>query len=84
MKTKEIEKRDKYLDLARELKKLWNERESVILIVICALKGLIRGQEKLEIGGRIETTQTTALLRSARILRRVPETIEDLLSLKLQ
>ena len=32
----------------------------------------------------METTQTTALLRSARILRRVLETWGDLLSLKLQ
>ena len=42
------------------------------------------GLEDLEIRGRMETIQTTALLRSARILRRVLETGEDLLSLKLQ
>ena len=38
--------------------------------------------EKLEITGRVETIQITALLRSARILRRVMETWEELLSLK--
>ena len=38
------------------------------------LQGLERGQEKSEIGRRIETILTTALLRSARILRRVQET----------
>ena len=42
------------------------------------------GLEELEIRARVETIQTTALLRSAWILRRVEETWEDLLSLKLQ
>ena len=47
-------------------------------------KGLLKGMEGLEVGGRVETIQTTALMRTARILRRVLETWEDLLSLKLQ
>ena len=34
-------------------------------------KGLVKKQEEMEIGGRIETIQTTAVLRSARIFRRV-------------
>ena len=59
-----------------------------MLIVIDALgtiiKGLLKGLQDLEIGGRVETIQTTALLRTARILRRVLETWGDLLSLKLQ
>ena len=38
------------------------------------LKGLIKGQEELEIRGQVETIQATALLGSARILRRVLET----------
>ena len=37
-------------------------------------KGLVRELEELEIGGRAETIQTTALLKSTRILRRVLET----------
>ena len=37
-------------------------------------KGLLKGLEDLEVGGRVETIQTTALLRTARILRRVVET----------
>ena len=45
-------------------------------------KGLIKEQEDLEIRGRVETIQTTALLSSAR--RRVQETWGDLLSLKRQ
>ena len=61
---------------------------TIVPIVIGALdiviKGLLKGLEDLEVGGRVETIQTTALLRAARILRRVLETLEDLLSLKLQ
>ena len=41
-----------------------------------------RKLELLEIGGRMESIKTTALLRSARILRRVLETRRDLLSLR--
>ena len=37
-------------------------------------KGLLNGLEDLEVGGRVETIQTTALLKTARILRRVLET----------
>ena len=75
---KESEKKDKYLNLARELKKLWNMKVTIVPIVIGALgtitKGLLKGLEDLDIGGRAETIQTTALLRTARILRRVLET----------
>ena len=37
-------------------------------------KGLLKDLEDLEVGGRVETIQTTALLKTARILRRVLET----------
>ena len=47
-------------------------------------KGFIQGLKDLEIRGPVETIQTTALLRSARIQRRVLETWQELLSLKLQ
>ena len=74
---KESEKKDKYLDLARELKKLWNMKLTIVSIVIGALgiitKGLLKVLEDLEVGGWVETIQTTALLRTARILRRVLE-----------
>ena len=87
-KIKENEKKSKYLNLARELKKLWNMKVTVIPIVIGAFgtisKCLVRRLEELEIGGRAESLQTTGLLRSARILRRVLETCGDLLSLTLQ
>ena len=78
IKLKECEKRDKYLDLARELKKLWNMKVTIISIVIGAFgtitKGLLKGLEELEVGDRVETIQTTALLKTARILRRILET----------
>ena len=73
LKIKESEKRDKYLDFARELKKLWNMNVTVILIVIGTLgmisKGLISALEELEIRGGIETIQTT-VLRSARMKKK--------------
>ena len=79
---------DNYLDLARELKKLWNMQVTIIPIVIgdfgTVTKGLLKGLEELEVGGRVETIQITALLRTIRILRTVLETWGDLLSLKLQ
>ena len=77
IKFKESEK-NKHLDLAKELKKLWNMKVTFIPIVIGVLgtvtEGFIKGLEDLEIRGRMKTIQTTALLNSARILRRVLET----------
>ena len=47
IKLKECEKRDKYLDHARDLKKLWNMEVTIIPIVIGAFgtvtKGLLKG-----------------------------------------
>ena len=61
---------------------------TIVSTVIGALgtitKGLLKGLEDLEIGGQVETIQTTALLRTARIPRRVLESWGDLLSLNLQ
>ena len=61
---------------------------TIIPIVIAPFgtvtKGILKGLEDLEAGGRVETIQTTALFRTARILRRVQETWGDLMSLKLQ
>ena len=73
LKLKGGEKKNKYLDLARELKKLWNMQVTIIPLVIDAFgtvtKGLQKGLEDLEVGGRVETIQKTSLLRTARILR---------------
>ena len=88
IKLKECEKRDKYPGLARELKKLWNMKVTIIQIMIGAFvtvtKWLLKGLENLEVGSRVETIQKTAFLKTDRILRRVLETSGDLLSLNLQ
>ena len=51
IKLKESEKKDKYLDLARELKKLWNMKLTIIPIVTGSFgtvsKGLLKGLEEL-------------------------------------
>ena len=87
IKPKESKTKNKYLSFARELKKLWNIKVTIIRIVIGAFatdtKVLLKGPENLELRGRVGTIQTAAFLRTARILRRVLETWEDLLSLKL-
>ena len=49
IKLKEYEKKDKYLDLARELKKLWNMNVTNIPIVIGAFSTITK--ELLETGG---------------------------------
>ena len=77
IKLKECETKDNYLDLARELEKLWNKQVTIIPIIIGAFgtvtKGLLKGLKDLEVGGQVETIQTTTLLRTARILRRILE-----------
>ena len=81
-------KKYKYLDLAGELKKLWNIKVTIVPIVIGAFgtitKRSLKDLEDMEVGGRVETIQMTALLRTARILRRVLGTRGDLLSLTFQ
>ena len=72
-KLKESEKKDKYLDLAREWENV--EHVSIMPIVIATLdtviQGLIKELEDLEKRERVGTIQTTALLKSARIQSRV-------------
>ena len=57
IKLKECEKKNKYLDFGRELKKLWNMKVTIIPIVIGVLgrvtKGLLKGLEDLDIEGRV-------------------------------
>ena len=73
-----IPMKDENLDLARELKKLWNMKVMMISIVIGVFrtipKGLVKGLEDLEIRGQMETIQ---MLGSASILKRVQETGGD-------
>ena len=55
---------------------------TIVTIVIGAFgtgtKGLLKGLGDLEVSGRVETIQTTALLKTASILGRVLETLGDL------
>ena len=73
IKLKESEKKDKHLDLAWELKKLWNMKVIIIPIAIGAFgtdtKELLKGLEDLKIGRRVETIQTITLLRTTKMLR---------------
>ena len=58
------EKRDKYLNLVGELKKLWHMKVTVMPVVIGTLgmirKELVKGLKNLEIKGQVATIQTTA------------------------
>ena len=64
VKLKESEKRDKYLDLTRELKPPWNMWATSTSVWIGAIvivtNLLVLGHEDLEIRGQVETIQTTA------------------------
>ena len=75
MKIKESDRINIYLNQAREPKKLWNTRVTVIPNIFgvfeTVLKSLEKGLEQLEVSGKIVTIQTTVLLWSARILKRV-------------
>ena len=46
----------------------------IIIVMKTVSKGLENAFEQSEKGGRIDTIQTTLLMRSARILRKVRET----------
>ena len=76
MKLKESEKKDKYLDLANELKRRWNMKVTIIPIVIGAFgtdtKGLIKGQEDLEIRGQVETIETSAIMEIGQNTEKIP------------
>ena len=82
VKLKEREKKDKYLDLARELKKLCNRKVMFIPIIISALgtvtEGLSKGLENLEIRGRVETIKTTTLLKVDQNTEKSPEYLSRL------
>ena len=72
--------RIKLKECEKELRKM----KVTIIPIGKVTKGLLKGLEDLEIGGQMETIQTRALLKTARILRRILESWGDLLSLNLQ
>ena len=78
IKQKEQEKIEKYQDLKRETARLWGHRKvSVIPVVVgalvCVTKDAEQHLEKIGIKVRTELIQKTALLGTARILRKVLE-----------
>ena len=85
IKLKQCEKKYKYLDLARELKKLWNMQVTIIPIVIGAIgtvtKGLLKGLEDLEVGGRVEDHPNDSIIGNGQNSNKSPG---DLPSLRLQ
>ena len=74
---KEVEEIDKYLDLARKLKKVWNMKVTVVLLVagvLCTpIKALQKRLETIGIETKITELQNTFLIHTSRILRRVHE-----------
>ena len=77
VKSKEVEKIEKYQDLARELRKLWNMKVKVIPIIIATLGTTPRQVKKrlevIVIETKVKGLQKTVIIHSARILRKVLE-----------
>ena len=84
VKIKESEKRDKYLDLARELKKLWNMKVTVISITVDVLGTILKRfvQETGRLGNRRTSKDDTdySIIKIGQYTEKSPA---DLLSLKL-
>ena len=82
VKLKEIKKKSKYLNFAREVKKLWNMKVTVITIIIAALdtvtKRLVKELEGLKIRGQVETIQTIALLKIRQNTKKSPKDFRTL------
>ena len=74
---KKVEKIEKYLDLRRELKKVWNMKVTVVQLVVGALGTPAKPLEKrfntIAIEIKITELQNTGLIHTARILRKVLE-----------
>lgn len=75
--SKEVEKIEKYQDLAREVRKIWNKKVKFILIIIGALgttpKLLRKRLKGIGIDTKVVELQKSAILYSAKILRKVLE-----------
>ena len=74
---KEVEKIEKYLDLVRKLKKVWNMKVIVVSLVVGALSTPAKELEKrlktIGIETKITELQKTVLIHTSRILRKVIE-----------
>ncbi len=74
---KETEKIQKYQDLARELRKIWQVKVKVVPMVVGALgtipKALGNNLEEIGTNVRVDQLQKATLLGTARILRKTLE-----------
>ena len=73
VREKELEKREKYQDLAIEMRRLWKTSVKIVPIVVGALGTIGSARSDLETLGinyGTEMIQTAALLGSAHILRK--------------
>ena len=73
-----MEKIDKYQDLKREISKIWDLRKVEVIPVIvgalgCVSKSIKTWIDKIGVNVKISLLQKTALLGTARILRKVLE-----------
>ena len=75
--SKEMEKIEKYQDLARELRKIWQVKVKVVPVVVGALgtipKALGKHLDEIGTNVRVDLLQKAALLGTARILRKTLE-----------
>ena len=76
---KEQENVDNYSELRREVKKIWNLSQVVVVPVVIGALGVTSKRlkdwlEKLDVNSSIELLQKAALLRTAKIVRQVLET----------
>ena len=74
---KEVEKIQKYLDVVKEVKKMWNMKVTVVPLVVGALgthaKVLEKRLKNIGIETKITELQKTVLIHTCRILRKVFE-----------
>ena len=75
---KEKEKIEKYQDLKREIKRLWKLKKAKVIPVVigslgCVTKKFDKWIERLEIDINLGVLQMTALLGTARLLRKIWE-----------
>ena len=79
---KERKKTDKYQDLTKEVKRIWNMKVKVKPLVTCTVVTtpplLPKKLKTIDIGPRITKLQKTAILYFARILRKVLEICDQI------
>ena len=88
VKRKESEKKDKYSDLAREQKKLWSMKVTVIPIVTAAFGSVTKiigtGTRRIENKNTSEDHPNYSIVLIDHDIEESPVNLGDLLSLRLQ